>query len=256
MAEFLAGLWNTPGLGWIVLATFTGGLVRGFTGFGTALVFLPVAALFLSPFQAILALTAMDILGPLPVLRRAWGAVAKADLARLGTATALCLPLGLLALAHISPVGYSLIVSLLALGMLTVLALGLRWRGAVSRAMVTAIGAVAGLLGGLAGLPGPAVILFYMSRPLPIATIRATILFYLFVYDILILGWMGAFGRWDGTALGLGFVLAGPAMAGNWLGGRMFDPAYERIYRWTAYVLIAISALSGLMPVIAHLRAP
>ena len=31
-------------MGWVILAAFLAGLVRGFTGFGSGLVFLPVAA--------------------------------------------------------------------------------------------------------------------------------------------------------------------------------------------------------------------
>tara|TARA_R110000850_G_scaffold112379_6_gene226177 strand:- start:705 stop:998 length:294 start_codon:yes stop_codon:yes gene_type:complete len=51
-----------PGLVWLLGAAFVGGLVRGFTGFGTAMVFIPVASLFLTPVSAIAALVVMDIL--------------------------------------------------------------------------------------------------------------------------------------------------------------------------------------------------
>jgi len=30
------------------------------------------------------------------------------------------------------------------------------------------------------------------------------------------------------------------------LGGWLFQPAYERFYRWAAYAIIVVSALSGL----------
>ena len=130
--------------------------------------------------------------------------------------------------------------------MLAVLAGGLRYTGVVRRRMVLAIGGAAGFLGGVAGLPGPAVILFYMARPLPAAVIRATTLFYLFLFDLMIIAGMAGFGRWESGAIVLGLALAVPCMTGNWLGGRLFMPGQERIYRGVAYALIALSALSGL----------
>ncbi|MGP6085706.1 sulfite exporter TauE/SafE family protein [Antarctobacter jejuensis] len=234
------------GLGWIVFAAFLAGLVRGFTGFGSGLVFLPVAAQFLPPFGAILTMTLMDLFGPVPILRRAWGDVDRGDLKRLVLGCGLCLPLGLWILTQVPPDAFQWAVSLLALAMLLVLSLGLRYRGTVERRMVTAIGATAGVLGGMAGLPGPPVILFYMSRPLPVRMIRATILLFLLAYDLMLVGYMGAFGRLEGSFFLFGLAMALPNMMGNWVGGRLFDPAKERLYRGVAYVLILMAALSGL----------
>ncbi|MFW2542602.1 TSUP family transporter [Primorskyibacter sp. 2E107] len=246
MPDLIAGVLHTQGLGWIALAAFLGGLVRGFAGFGTALVFLPVAAQFLTPFQSILALTFMDLIGPVPNLRRAWPQVEKGDLARLLIGTAVMLPVGLGVLSVVDAGVFRYAVSALALGMLLVLLGGLRYRGAVTRRMVIGIGGAAGFLGGVAGLPGPAVILFYMARPLAASVIRATTLFYLFCFDGLIIFGMGLFGRWESGAVVLGLCLAVPCMAGNWLGGALFRPSLEKAYRGLAYGLIALSALSGL----------
>lgn len=234
------------GLGWIVAAAFLGGLVRGFSGFGTAMIFLPVAAPFLGPFGALIALTVMDLFGPLPNLRRAWASVEKTDLFRLSIGCVLALPLGVWVLTQVAPDVFRYAVSLVSLVMLAILLLGLRYKGRVSRAMLTGIGGAAGLLGGVAGLPGPVVILFYMSRPLPVAVIRATILLFLLFFDIWILLAMAGFGQVTLAGLGVGLLLAAPNMLGNWLGGRLFRPEQERLYRGAAYTLIAIVALSAL----------
>lgn len=246
MPDLLASLLATEGLAWIAGAAFLAGLVRGFAGFGTAMVFLPVAAQFLSPFGAILTLIFMDLLAPLPVLRPAWREVHRPDLGRLLAGCALVLPLGLWLLAQVSPEVFRYGVSLLALGMLAILAGGLRWRGAVPGQALWAIGGLGGFLGGVAGMPGPPVILFTMARPLGPAVIRATNLLYLFGYDLLIILWMALLGHLRPDYALLGLLLGLPGMAGNWLGGRLFNPAREGAYRGAAYVLIALSALSGL----------
>ena len=188
----------------------------------------------------------MDIFGPVPNLRRAWVAVDRSDLLRLVLGCAVTLPIGLWLLTQVEPVVFRYAVSLISLFMLAVLASGLRYRGRVRRAMVAGIGAAAGFLGGVAGLPGPAVILFYMSRPLPIEVVRATILLFLFAFDFLLLGILTGMGRVTLTSIGLGLALAVPNLAGNWLGGWLFRPERERIYRASAYLAIAVAALSGL----------
>lgn len=238
---------QTPtGLAVIISAALIGGIVRGFSGFGTALIFLPLASPFLGPFGAIIALTIMDIFGPLPNLRRAWASVDKADLARLLVGCAVILPVGLWLLTRSDPEVFRYLVSLISLSMLAALILGLRYRGRVGRGMVTSIGGAAGFLGGIAGIPGPAVILFYMSRPLPVAVIRATILLFLFAFDFLILGYLTGMGRVTFATMAMGLMLAVPNMVGNWLGGWMFRPDREKLYRMIAYLVIAAAALSGL----------
>lgn len=246
MPDPLAGLLGIEGLAWVILASLAAGLVRGFTGFGSGLVFLPVAAQVLPPFGAILAMTVMDLFGPVPILRRAWAAVEKGDLGRLVLGCALLLPLGMWVLTQVAPEVFRTGVAVLVLGMLAVLSLGLRYRGQVTRTMVGGIGGLAGLLGGMAGLPGPPVILFYMARPLPVARVRATILLFLISYDLMLMGYMAAFGRFMAEFLWLGLALSLPNMAGNWLGARLFRPERERLYRGAAYGLIAVSALSAL----------
>ena len=237
---------SPTGLAIIVFAAFLSGVVRGFSGFGTALIFLPIATPFLGPFGALIGLTIMDVFGPLPNLRRAWRDVARGDLVRLVAGCALFLPVGLWLLTQIAPEVFRYAVSILAIFMLAVLILGLRYHGHVGRTMVAGIGAAAGFLGGVAGLPGPAVILFYMSRPLPVEVIRATILLFLFAFDFLILGYLTGMGRVTWPTLALGLILAVPNVAGNWLGGWLFQPELEKLYRAAAYLAIALAALSGL----------
>lgn len=234
------------GLAIIAFSAFLGGVVRGFSGFGTALIFLPIATPFLGPFGALIALTVMDAFGPLPNIRKAWGVVDKRDLARLVLGCAAILPAGLWLLTQVEPEFFRYAVSLVSLSMLAVLILGLRYQGRIGRLMVLGIGGAAGLLGGVAGIPGPAVILFYMSRPLPVAVIRATILLFLFAFDFLIFGYLAAMGRVSLAAIGLGLFLVIPNLTGNWLGGWLFRPEREKLYRAAAYAAIAIAALSGL----------
>ena len=68
--DWLAQALATEGLVWLAFAAFLAGIVRGFSGFGTAMIYLPVASQFLTPFEALITLMVMDFFGPLPLPRR------------------------------------------------------------------------------------------------------------------------------------------------------------------------------------------
>lgn len=246
MPEIFQTLLAFEGVWYIAAAAFVASLVRGFAGFGTAMIYLPVATQFLPPFWALTTMVLMDIGGPLPNVRGAWAVVNRADLARLLTGAVLAMPFGLLVLGYVEPDAFRWAVSLLALTTLVILVSGLRYRGVVTNRMVFGTGAAGGFLGGVAGVPGPPVILFYMARPLKAAVIRATNMLYLLGYDVLMLGYLALIDRLEYEPVILGLVLTVPTVLGNWLGGRMFIPGYEKLYRGVAYGVILASALSGL----------
>ena len=68
----LAEAWATQGLYLLVFAVILAGLVRGFAGFGTAMIYMPIAGTVLPPVWALAAMMVFDALGPLPNVPRAW----------------------------------------------------------------------------------------------------------------------------------------------------------------------------------------
>jgi hypothetical protein len=76
--------------------------------------------------------------------------------------------------------------------------------------------------------------------------VRASTLSYLFLYNILLIGFLAWQGMLSGVPVWLGLLLALPNLAGNVMGGRMFRPGLEKTYRTAAYTIIAGSALTGL----------
>lgn len=245
MPETLSSL-PVDGMGWIALGAFLGGLARGFVGFGGALVFLPISAQYLSPFWAITVLAFMEILGPIPTVRQKWRAADHGDLRRLITGAVICLPIGLFILTLVPEEVFQYAVCLVSIGMLAILATGFRYRGRVSSGMVVAIGGAGGLLGGLTGQPGPPVIISYMARPLPAQVIRANMSLFLLIYDVMVTGFVCVMGKLALVPVVLGLLMSLPNMAGNMLGGWLFRPDRDRVFRLVAFGLIGAAAISGL----------
>lgn len=243
---FLIDIVENSELALLLATAFLAGTVRGFSGFGSGLVFLPIAAQVLSPFQALTAVVIADLLGCIPNVPRALRECDRPDVLRLVTGLAVALPLGIWTLTFLEPDAFRYGVSAMALILLTCLLFGVRYRGVVSNAMVYATGGLSGFTCGVAGIPGPPVILFYMARPLAPTVVRANTFIFLSLTDIAMLPALFAFGRLDPSAVLLGILLIVPNMCGNIFGAWLFRPDYERIYRSVAYAIIAATAVTSL----------
>lgn len=248
MPETLAGALQTPGLGWLFAIVFIAGTVRGFAGFGGALIAVPLASFFISPVWALTLAMVMDVTGALPLLPRAVRDGAPRSVAQMVLGCALLLPVGVWLLLSVEPLIFRWVVSLVALGLIVLLASGwrhdwrLRWPGRM------AIGGASGILGGFSGLPGPPVILAYLAGNIPPARVRGDTLLYLLCFDLLLGVVFALRGVLEGPALWLGFVLVVPNVAGNLIGAWLFDPAHVVLYRRLAYAIIAATAVMS-MPI-------
>ncbi|GLQ34734.1 membrane protein [Amylibacter marinus] len=242
-------LWQAisyDGLWILVLAVFLAGLVRGFAGFGTSMVFMPIAAGVAEPVHCILMLMAFDIFGPLVLLPRAWRDGEPRDVGLLGVGAILGLPVGIYLLLLLDPLVFRWLVSILALGMLALLGSGWRYRNPLSDVLTVVVGWAGGFLGGIAALPGPPVILSYMSSPRAPQVIRGNMILYLFLIDILSILIFALKGLLLALPLLIGAVLSVPYAIAGMMGTWIFNPAKEAQYRRVAFILIASSAIAGL----------
>lgn len=227
-------------------AALLAGAVRGFSGFGSALVFMPVAAVAVPPLWAITIMTTMDLLGPLPAVRKAWPALVPRRLVPMVAAMVAGLVPGLWLLVRVPPEALRWAISGLALALVVPLAAGWRLRRARGTGSAVAVGGVSGLLAGITGLAGPPAIVYFLASPLPAPEARANLMFYLLAVDIAMLAVLAAGGRLVAAAVALGGVLLVPFALGAWAGAAAFRPGQERLWRALAYGLIAASALAGL----------
>jgi uncharacterized protein len=188
----------------------------------------------------------MDVFGPIPNLPRARKDGNLREVALLTVAMALALPLGLMVLTAIRPEIFRYAVSLLAILVPILLLAGLRYRGPLNAPILLGTGAASGFLGGVVGVPGPPVILLYLASTRLAAQVRANILIYLFLFDIVLIALLAVQDKLEAVPVILGLILALPVMLANMAGAAIFRPERERIYRAAAYVIIAAAAISGL----------
>ncbi|WGI23469.1 sulfite exporter TauE/SafE family protein [Amylibacter sp. IMCC11727] len=234
------------GLWWIFIGAVLAGIVRGFTGFGTAMVFLPFAGAVLNPIAALLSLVCMDIFGPLPLVPNALRKGHPRDIALMGLGMIVMLPVGVYLLGKMEGSTYRYVVSIATLIALIVLISGFRYTRALTSKVIVVTGGLGGFLGGVAGLPGPPVTVLYMASKLPVETVRANMILFLLMADILIFPIMAMQGMLSLQPFIIGALMLLPYMAGSAIGVMLFNPEKELVYRLVAYGVIAGSAILGL----------
>lgn len=246
MPDALALALGTPGLVWLIVATFVAGAIYGFAGFGAALVFMPVAVIFVKAELAVAALAIGSAAAWVTVVPKAWPRSDQRFVLALCISAFLAMPFGVYILRSADPVLLRGVISVLVLLTLAAMLAGWRYRTAPRRSVVYAIGAGAGLMGASTGLPGPLVILFNLGVGRPAEVTRASTLVFLTATSLMILPQLAFQGALTAEALWLGVILFIPYGLGNLLGAVLFNPEQERMYRAAAYIIIGVAGVLGL----------
>ena len=246
MAALGLASYSTGSLVLIVVTAFVAGLARGFSGFGSALIFMPIASAVTSAQVASPLLLAIDFLTTLTLIPNAYRRADRRDVGIISLGALIGVPLGTLMLAFGDPLTIRwIIVTLIGL-MLALLACGWRFPGRPTPATTVAVGGVAGFFGGLAQLGGPPVVMYWLRDTAVAAVTRANIILYFAVADVLIIVSYSIGGLWTTAILGLA-VITGPLFGlGLWIGSKLFGKASDDTFRRICYTLVVVSALISL----------
>ena len=107
-------------------------------------------------------------------------------------------------------------------------------------------GGLSGFLSGSAGIPGPPLILVYLSSPLPIITTRATTVAFLLLADSVALIYMASQDLVTTEVLLRTAVLAPISFVGIAIGSRLFKIAQPEQVKTAALWLLAVLAIVGI----------
>lgn len=246
MPDALVTALATPGLGWMLFTIAAAGVVRGFTGFGTALIFVPVATQFLPVQEVILIIACTGFFSTAALVPRAWPLADKAEVGAMAAAATLTIPLGLWLLSLLDLVTVRWFVTAVAGSTLLAVITGWRWHGQLGWAGRAGIGGGAGIVGGMTGLTGPMVIIFYLANARSADAVRANTILFLAALDLVLLVNLAVQGQVTAVTVWLAVLLSAPYFCTVLVGQRLFDPKHEKAYRWAAYGVVALAVLSGL----------
>lgn len=233
-------------LTFVAFAAIIAGLARGFSGFGAALIFIPLASTAIGPTTAAALLLIVDIVMASPLLPRAWSIADRRNVGTMLIGTILGVPAGTLVLTQADPIAIRWMIAGLVAAMLALLMSGWRYHGRPAAPVDVGVGLVAGFFTGIAQVGGPPVVAYWLGATKEPDLVRANIVLYFAASALITCVSYVVAGLLTTQVIGLA-LLIGPAYGlGLWVGSHSFGLAGEATFRWICYALIALAGLFSL----------
>lgn len=229
--------------------------VRGYSGFGFALIGVAGLSIISAPSVAIPTVLVLEIIVGLLLLPPVWREISWRPVLTLLAGAIVLTPIGALFLIHVptdvARIGIALAISAAAL----VLLFAAKPRADPSPPATVATGAVAGLLNGAFGISGPPIVLFFMSGDRAAAVSRASMMACFLVLDVIAVTSFAIGGLVDRTML-ITVLLCLPVLAlGSWLGHRAFHGSNtDRFRTRVLWLLLALALITGIQGLLAFVR--
>lgn len=246
MPDFLTTNLGSGALLFLGVAAFLAGLARGFSGFGAALIFIPLASTVIGPAQAAPLLLVVDLVLSVGMIPDAWRRADKASVGTMSLGALIGVPLGTLALALADPLWLRWGIVVVVVLLLSLLMSGWRYHGRPRMPLTILVGLIAGLFSGAAQVGGPPVVAYWLGGGNQSALVRANIVIYFLVSSLISLASYLAGGLMTMTILALAIITAPAYGIALFIGTRLFGRASEIMFRRICYALIAAAALISL----------
>jgi len=220
------------------LATAVAGLMRGYAGFGTAVLLSPIYSTLFGTREGVPIMLLMELVVSMQLLPKAMGEADRRVILPLGGAAAFFTPIGawVLFVADAEALrrfigGFVLVFGLLLMS-------GWRYHGSRPLPLNLAIGTASGLLKGATGMSGPPVILYLLAGPEEARRHRANLILFFACLSVIsvippLLG-----GLIDVTVLVRTAILLPVLMLCVPVGARLFHVIPPRWYRIFALVFL------------------
>jgi len=245
-SESFALIFNDPRF-WPAVAIATlSGLVRGFSGFGSALIYIPLMASLFGPKIAAGTLVLVDFVSGVPFAIAARKTCEWKEVTPLAIMAAIGVPFGTFLLIFADPIWLRWLIAVLVLGLLAVLLSGWRYERQPTLPVTLGVGFIAGVGAGAVQVGGPAVIIYWLSSKSPPVVIRANLLVYFILNAIALIVFYALQGVLTPYVLAFVLLLGPPFWIAMALGGRLFRGASDNTYRRVAYVIVAAAAVVSL----------
>jgi len=248
MLEQLAtGLPSNGAIALAVGAVIIGGLMRGFSGFGSALVIIPVVALVYDPRTAVVVHALIEIPALLQLLPAGFRDFERATVLPMLGALIAAVPVGMYLLVSLDDDVMRVVMGLAVLAMAAFIASGATIR---SQRFATPVAVAGGLIGGFlqgnAGIGGPPIVSILMSHNAPHLVTRANIIVMMASLVLASLPSMYVYNLITAKALLLALLLGPVYMLSLFAGSRFFNSGAARFYRKASMSILVLTAAGTL----------
>ena len=223
------------------------GAVRGLTGFGFAILAVPLMGLVIPPTEAVLlALVLQMLIGPFGV-GKALGHIDTPLVAGVAAGAMVGTPFGLFILAATSPDIARLLIAAIAVACFGIFLIKRAPTPSRAPSHVAATGLAAGVLNGFAAMPGPPVILYFARSGVSPMAARGSMILVFFAAATAgtVTAWLR--GLIDAHLALLAAAVFPLMLVGNHVGSRFFGTIPERVWRTSVVILLVASAFGAVL---------
>ena len=235
-------IWATD-IVYACITLFISGLIRGFSGFGSAMVNAPIMSLLWGPTVGIPVAALIELV---PAIQLTPKAIPNANwrlVWLMGIPALILIPLGSWLLTTLPADFIRRFVALIVLMLVITLWSGWRYKGKRTTSSTILVGSCSGLLSGATGMGGPPVILYLMAGKESAKELRAILVCY---FTIILVGLMisfGFLGLFSQSVIWQTIFLVLPFLIGIFIGALLFPLAAEKTYRNISLLFLVISSL-------------
>jgi uncharacterized membrane protein YfcA len=222
------------------------GAARGFSGFGSAMIYIPLVAAVYDPRIAAATMVLIDLVCAFPLAVRAVPQCNGREVIPISIAAAAAVPVGAWLLLVADPVMLRWVIAGVVIVLLAVVASGWRYHGKARLPATIGVGLLSGLGSGAVQIAGPPVIIYWLGGAGQAAFVRANLMVYFTFIDVIGVVTYADRGLFTREVAVLSLLLGPPFVIAMVAGAYWFRSASERSFRLVAYAIIAVSALASL----------
>ena len=232
-------------------------IIRGFSGFGFALVAVPLMSMMMPPSSFVPVIFGMQVIAVLPGLRQTLQGAQWRQILPLIPGGFLGTWGGLSILYRTDPEIIGFVIALAVIFLAVFMLKGFRFHRQLRKIEIAFIGLFAGLLNGSAGLPGPPVILAQLTTPNTDTMVRSNLIIFFFFLSLFGIVSIIASGNLNETHYYLMAAAAPFLIIGTWLGGQLFhNPKMFLHYRRICTYLLLVIGLVKFIETAVNILVP
>ncbi|UYN96641.1 MAG: sulfite exporter TauE/SafE family protein [Enhydrobacter sp.] len=248
MIDYAFQLFAETNLWLAVGVTLVAGLMRGFAGFGSAMLMAPIFAILFGSAEMVVTVVAIELVVSVQLFPQVRHHADWKTLTPMSVAACAAMPLGVWLLASVDKNTIVTAVSAVIVAFVVLMWTGWKYRGRRSPVAAAAVGTISGAMMATTSVGGPPVLLYLLSGTDPPQVNRANIVTYYFLTQFLLIVIVLATGVAGWDALARAVVLFPVMTLGAWMGGRLFHGlGSERLYRNVALVILFGTGSFGLL---------
>lgn len=237
---------TSPSLIPVIITVGLAGIVRGFAGFGAAMLFMPVATYLYDPRLVVVGFFLIDWIVTLPLAANAFTKWEPRTVLPGVVGAWAGVWFGAYLLATTDPLVLRWSICGIIITLVVLLQSGWRYEGAPKAPISLFVGCGAGVLGGVSQVSAPPVVAYWASGPADAATIRANLITFFFFSS---LGSFAAFlgnGVFTANTVALALWLAPAYGLAIFAGARFFKSSNDQLFRRVALWIIILAAITSL----------